>query len=88
MNRLRKEIEDRIKRMVDAFAEDRIANDDYARSDLASETLSSFMDGIVMAAVVCGDARSGKPMIDFDRDALPRAVVLQIGRPKRAAGAR
>ena len=56
MNRLRMEIEDQFKRMVDAFAEDRIANDVYARFDLATETSSSFMDGIVMAAAVCGDA--------------------------------
>ena len=56
MNRLRKAIEDRFKRMVDPTDEDRIANDVYARSDLATENLSSFMDGIVMAAAVCGDA--------------------------------
>ena len=60
MNQLRKEIEDRFKRMVDAFAEDSIANDVYARSDLATETSSSFMDGIVMAAAVCGAEQDGQ----------------------------
>ena len=49
MNTLRKEIADRIERLIEAFAKDRLANEDYTRSDLAAAMFQSFMDGIVMA---------------------------------------
>ena len=49
MNTLRKEIADRIERLIEAFAKDRLANEDYTRSDLATATFQSFMDEIVMA---------------------------------------
>ena len=41
MNTLRKEIADRIERLIEAVAEDRLAHEDYSRSDLAAATFGS-----------------------------------------------
>ena len=68
MERLRKDFEERIE----AFANDRVANDDYTRSDPASATFQSFKDGIAMAARSCADApedlRAGMRQIEMKID--------------------
>lgn len=58
----KKQISEKIERLFDrlieAFAADRLSCD-YECSDRAYVTFQSNMDGIVAAAVLCGDAPEG-----------------------------
>ena len=56
MQRLRKEIENRVERTVRVFANGVAADNNRAKSDRLADEIRAFMDGIVAAAAVCPDS--------------------------------